>query len=98
MPLSSAMSNALRGGSRVCRPNRSARLFISKHTVEYHLHKDFAKLGINSRTRLAQTLPSELGAPTSERQAISHRYHHLIANEIGVPHGAQHPGRPAQCE
>jgi DNA-binding CsgD family transcriptional regulator len=48
----------------------SARLFISKHTVEYHLHKVFAKLGINSRTRLAQTLPSEFGAPTSERRAI----------------------------
>jgi DNA-binding CsgD family transcriptional regulator len=38
-----------------------ARLFISKHTVEYHLHKVFAKLGINSRTKLAQALPPESG-------------------------------------
>jgi DNA-binding CsgD family transcriptional regulator len=41
----------------------SARLFVSKHTVEYHLHKVFAKLGINSRIRLAQMLPSDIGAP-----------------------------------
>jgi DNA-binding CsgD family transcriptional regulator len=36
-----------------------ARLFISKHTVEYHMHKVFGKLGISSRTKLVQVLPSE---------------------------------------
>ena len=39
-----------------------ARLFVSKHTVEYHLRKIFSKLGINSRTKLAQALPPERDA------------------------------------
>jgi DNA-binding CsgD family transcriptional regulator len=34
-----------------------ARLFISKHTVNYHLRKIFTKYGINSRTQLDRVLP-----------------------------------------
>jgi DNA-binding CsgD family transcriptional regulator/tetratricopeptide (TPR) repeat protein len=46
-------------------PEIGARLFLSPRTVEWHLHKVFAKLGIRSRRELAKTLPSSDSQLTS---------------------------------
>jgi DNA-binding CsgD family transcriptional regulator len=53
-------------------PEIGARLFISPRTVEYHLHKVFAKTGIASRSQLDRVLPEEASAAQPVPAASRH--------------------------
>jgi DNA-binding CsgD family transcriptional regulator len=45
------------------------RVFLSPHTVAFHLRHIFWKLGITSRVQLARITAEQAGASTTDRSA-----------------------------
>jgi len=59
-------------------PEIATLLFLSARTVEWHLHKVFAKVGISSRRQLRNALPSTDGSPRA-------RHGHTLAPSVHLP-------------